>query len=556
LLSLALAACALGCDPEPSRYFGTTKPRHPPDEVWTNLGSEPEWIDPGKCSDSAGGTVIFNVFAGLTQSHPQTLQPMPDVAERWDVSADGRTYTFHLRPSVWSDGVALTAHDFEYAWKRVLDRATASKYASFLFPIENAEAFNRGEVGAAAVGVRALDDLTLQVTLAAPLPYFLQLTSFYTALPVPRHLIERLAREGKNPDLWTRAENIVSNGAFTLAEWNFRKDMLLAKNPRYWDAAHVRMRRVRLAMIDSANTTLNLYESGELDTIGTSALPSEFMDHLSRYADFERKPSLMTYFFWINTKRKPLDDVRVRRALNLAVDRRALVEFVTRAGQLPSADLVPEGLAGYRGPHTPIFDLAAARKLLAEAGYGPGRPLPKITLLYNTSEGHKQIAEAVAQMWKHNLGIEVELENQEWKVYLKTLKALDFQVARMGWVGDYADPYTFLELLTASNGNNHSNWSDPEYEALLRRANATLDRDARLALLSRAEALAMAAAPMVPIYVATRSELVKPYVMGHFINYQQRLLFKYWWIDTRYYDGVPAHRLPNTPPPLPGEASP
>jgi ABC-type oligopeptide transport system substrate-binding subunit len=548
--SLVLAlALVCGCERSSGKYFGTTKPRHGPNEAWTNLGTEPEWIDPGKAADSAGGHVILNLFAGLTQAHPKTLEPMPDVARNWDISSDGLVYTFHLRPTQWSDGTPLTAHDFEYSWKRVLDRATASKYASFLFPIKNAEAFNAGKASRDDVGVRALDDLTLQVTLENPVPYFLNLTAFYTLMPVPRHVIERLEKAGQNTDLWTRVENIVCNGPYTMAEWKFRQYMVFARNPRYWDAEHVKLARVRMLMIESVNTALNMYEAGELDSIGGSSLPSEFMDHLSHYGDFEQDKMLATYFFWINVKKPPLDDKRVRRALSLAIDRASLVKYVLRAGQAPSADLVPDGVGGYASLHSPIFDPEQARRLLAEAGYGPDHPLPTITLRYNTLEGHKQIAEAVQQMWKQHLGVSVELENQEWKVFLKTLQATDFQVARMAWVGDYPDPNTFLELLTKANGNNHSNWSNPEFEALLAQANRTQDAPQRLQLLHRAEALAMSEAPLMPLYVYTRSELTKPYLMGHFINMQQRLYFKYWWIDERWYAGTP-ERLPNSPPPM------
>lgn len=548
---LFVALALLGCEREPRDYFGTTTPRHGPDEIWTNLGAEPEWIDPGKCSEVSGGTLIFNLFAGLTQPHPGTLAPMPDVARGWDVSADGRRYVFHLRETQWSDGAPLTAHDFEYAWKRVLDRELASKYASFLYPLKNAQAFHTGAIGdAAQVGVRALDELTLQVELEDPLPYFLDLVSFYTAMPVPRHVIEKLEREGRNPDLWTRPEHIVSNGAFVLAEWKFRQSMLLRKNVRYWDAARVKPARVRLSMVESNNTTLNLYEAGELDYIGNSALPAEFIDHLASYRDFQRGPYLGTYFLWVNTRAAPLDDVRVREALSLAVDRDSLVRFVTRGGQDPTADLVPDGVAGYRGLGRSRFDPDRARRLLREAGYGPDRPLPEIVFRYNTSEGHKQIAEALQQMWKQHLGADVTIENQEWKVYLKTLQATDFQIARMGWIGDYADPFTFLELLASGNGNNHSNWTDPEYDQLLRDANRTQNAEARLALLRRAEELAMDAVPLIPIYVYTRSELVKPYLMGHTLNYQHRQLFKYWWIDRRWYDGPQRERRTAPPPPM------
>jgi len=611
------------CDPA-SEYYGETRPQHGPDEIWTNLGSEPEYIDPGKVSDSAGGEVITNIFAGLVEPHPVTLAPIPALAHRWEITESGSRYVFHLRASAWSDGTPLTARDFEYSWKRLLDPATASKYGGFLHAIELGEAFNVGAVwitglapaltepelrtflgedvslisriefvprlggvalfvdpavddadrvrralikradsatlgesvlranvaDASLVGVRAIDDATLEVRLTTPLPYFLDLLGYHVTSPVPRHVIERLQREGKNPDLWTRPEHLVCNGAYVIKEWKFRQYILFERNARYWDAANVKTSRIRFAMVDSYNTTLNLYKTGELDYVGAnSSLPAEFSDHLATFRDFHRDPYLSTYLFWLNTTRKPLDDVRVRRALSLAIDRTSLVKYVTRAGQIPSADLVPDGLRGYRGPRSPIFDPEAARRLLTQAGYGPGTKLPPITLSYNTSEGHKQIAEAVQQMWKQNLGVSVEIENQEWKVYLKNLQQMTFQMARLGWVGDYADPYTFLELLKTANGNNHSGWGDSRYDALLRQANATLDSDRRFELLRDAETLAMGQAPMIPLYVYTRSEMWKPYLMGQWPNYQNHHPAKYWWIDRRWYDGTPTTPLPNLPPP-------
>ena len=627
-LVLALIANAGGCTRGGSGYYGTTEPKHGPDEIWTNLGSEPEYIDPGKSSDHTGGTVILNLFAGVLQPHPASLEPMPEIGTSWTVSEDGRTYTFKLRESVWSDGTPLTAADFVWSWRRVLDPKTASKYSSMLYPIRYGEMFGSRAVlirglgatseadvkalversakiellrmapeldgafvvvagddderkvsrerlikalngtkhgektlsaaitDASIVGVRAPDPLTLEVDLESPVPYFLNLLCFSVTFPAPRHVIERLEREGKNPDLWTRPEHIVSNGAYTLAEWKFRQGLRFEKNPRYWDAKNVRTQRIRFTMVESYNTVLNLYEAGELDSIGSNAsIPAEFMDTLELTGDFTRSPQNSTYFYWINTTRPPLDDARVRNALRLSMDRQAIVEHVTRAGQVPTSDLVPNGLAGYEGPKSPIFDPERARKLLVEAGYGPDKPLPKITLTYNTSEGHKQIAEALQAQWKQHLGIQVEIENQEWNVYLRNLKSHNFQMARMGWIGDYPDPFTFLELLTKASGNNHSLWSDPKYEELLRRANLTQSQPERLALFKQAETLAMEQAPLLPIYVYTRSELNKPYLRGNVINYENRHILKYWWIDKRWYDGVQAeladHRLPPRPT-LPG----
>ncbi|HEX2677593.1 MAG TPA: ABC transporter substrate-binding protein [Polyangiales bacterium] len=619
-----LAACLAACTRGAPGYFGTTEPKHGPEEIWSNLSSEPEYIDPGKCADSPGGEVIDNLFSGLLQSHPATLEPMPDIAERWDVSEGGRRYTFHLRDSAWSDGVPLTAADFEYAWRRVLDPATGSKYATYLYPLRYAEQFNSravlvtgpgagdeatlrakitppvaemasirlapelggafvvigGEEGeraqrrervvsalnaaglsarltdATLVGVHAADPHTLVVDLEDPVPYFLSMIAYHTTRPVPRHVIERLAKAGQNTDLWTRPENIVSNGPYVLGESKFRQYMTLVKNPRYWDAAHVRTPKIRLSLIESYNTALNMYEAGELDLIGSNtSLPAEFMDRLQHYKDFQRAPSMITYLYWLNVKEPPLDDPRVRRALSMAVDRKSLVDHVTRAGQTASADLVPDGLGGYTGPHTPIYEPDKARALLAEAGYGPSHPLPRVTITYNTSEGHKQIAEAVQQMWRKTLGIEVEIENQEWKVFLKNLESTNFQVARMGWVGDYPDPYTFLELVRTGNGNNHSNWSYPPYDDLLRRANATQEPAARFALLKQAEQLVVEQVPVIPMYVYTRSEVTKPYLRGHVINYQTLSFYKYAFIDKRWYSGVPKDALPHGFPVLHPEAA-
>jgi oligopeptide transport system substrate-binding protein len=621
---LAMVACCVSCTRGDSGYYGTTEPKHGPDEIWVNLASEPEYIDPGKSSDHTGGTVIINVFAGLLQPHPVTLEPMPELAETWEVSDEGRTYTFHLRPSTWSDGTPLTAADFVYSWRRVLDPQTLSKYASFLYPVRYGEMFNSRAVlvkglgdtpeadlkalveksapidtlrmapeldgafvvvagaddargpareklvralqGASlaghklsasvvtsdVVGVRAPDPLTLVVDLEAPVPYFLNLVCFSATLPVPRHVLERLARENKSVDLWTRPEYIVSNGPYNLKEWKFRNFMLIEKNPRYWDVAHVRTSRIRWFMIESYNTVLNLYEAGELDSIGNnSSIPAEFMDTLRTTGDFSTAPLNTVYFYWVNTKVPPLDDARVRNALRLAIDRVSLVEHITRGGQVPSSDIVPDGLAGYEGLHSPLFDLDRARKLLAEAGYGPNHPLPTVTLTYNTSEGHKQIAEAIQAQWKESLGISVEIENQEWNVYLRNLKSHNFQLARLGWVGDYPDPFTYLELLTKASGNNHSQWSDPRYEDLLRRANQKIVKSERMALLRQAERLAVEEAPLLPLYVYTRAELTKPYLRGNVINFENRHLLKYWWIDKRWYDGVPTTPLDHGFPPRP-----
>jgi len=626
VLLILVLLVASGCNDSTSSFFGTTAPRHDDTILWTNNGSEPEWIDPGKCGESAGSTLVYNLFSGLLQPHPKTLEPMPDIATHWKKSEDGRTYTFYLRESTWSDGHPFTAHDLEWSWKRVLDPKTDSRYASFLWTLKNGEAFNRGataisnlppgttieeltnhlgpaiavekieldiedrqaflflksqddqkkamelmkdkpfkdillEVTPATrdhVGVKALNNLTLEVNLQNPIPYFLSVIMFYTTMPVPRHAIERLEKEGKNPELWTRPEYIVSNGAYNFKEWKFRQYMLLEKNERYWDSKNTRTRHIRLEMTDSYNTSLNIYKTGQFDWIGENMnLPSEFLQLLSKYSDYSRSPYLAVYFYWINTKAPPMDNPKIRQAMSLAIDRVALVNHITRGNQQPYGSLIPDGLAGYKGLDLPLFDPKRAKELIKEAGYNDPSEIPPITLKYNTSEGHKQIAEAIQQMWKKHLGITVEIANQEWKVFLKDIQAYDFQIGRMGWIGDYPDPYTFMELLVGANGNNHSNWKSPTYDNMLKEANSLNAPQARLDLLREAEAMAMKDTPVIPLYVYTRSDMWKPYVKGLWPNFQNRHPFKYIWIDTRFKPGLSDEELErlaaldNEPPPMP-----
>lgn len=634
LAPLFLAAL-LGCSNTDTRsatthgVYGVSAPLHGPEVVWSNNSGEPEYIDPGKCSEAIGGTIINNIFEGLTQRHPKTLASMPGVAKGWEISRDGLVYTFFLRRSFWSDGKPLTAADFEWSFKRVLNPKTASKYASFLHFIQNAKAYNTAavlltglppdttaeavrqavekmarvdEVGTAThlgahtsattgffvyvggegqkrragrrkllalttllgtpinseitpqsvVRARAKDEHTLEVHLEVPLPYVLDLFSFYTSMPVPRHIIEPWEAAGNNPDAWTKPETIVSNGAYILAEWKFRQYMLLRKNDQYWDKKNVRTPTIRLGMVNSYNTTLNLYKTGEFDAIGENdRLPSEFLDHLSGYKDFIRSPYLATYYYLVNTRSPPLDNRKLRKAMSLAIDRQSVVQYITRGGQTASSDLCPAGVGGYPGLKSKIYDPDRARALLKEAGYDNGAAVPPITLIYNTAETHKQIAVAVQQMWKDVLGVKVTIENLEWKVYQKRLRHHDFQLARRGWVGDYNDPFTFLELLSKYSLNNHSGWSDPRYDALLTKANKTLDRNLRHQILLQAEALAMDAAPLLPLYGYVRSEMWKPYMRGIWPNYTGNHFMKYWWVDTDYTPEKNPDRRPGDDPPPP-----
>jgi ABC-type oligopeptide transport system substrate-binding subunit len=590
--------CAAACRSTPTDGYGTATPQHALDTLWVNNGGEPESLDPALCAESVGGELVGNLFAGLVDTAPDDLHPVPDVATSWQIAADRLRYTFALRPTGWSDGTPVVAADFVYSWRRLLDPNTAARNASMLYVLQNGEAYalqwpylaaatastalatavaqrvpgshllaepqGRGvflvppgpaealpqqraalmavayddgnghrqrptPTPSALVGVVAHGTHTLEVVLERPVPYFLSLLAYTALRPVPGHVMHRLRAAGIDPTLWTRPEHIVSNGAYRLSGWRFKRDMTLTRNAHYWDAAHVALTHVQVLQIENAQTALNLYRTGALDWLGANtSLPAAYLNDLATYKDYHQDPLLSVYFYWMNTAVPPLDNVHLRRALSLAIDRGALVRRIVRGGQQPTADLVPDAVGGYRGLHLPQYDVVEARRCLAAAGYARGADVPPIALAYNTADSHRQIAETIQAMWQTNLGITVRLENQEWRVFLQNVVQRDFQIARMGWVADYPDANSFLhDVLSQAAGNNVSGWQDATFEALLLQANASGDAEQRLALLRQAEARALAAQPLLPLYVSTYATLVKPYVRGFVGNYLNRHAYKH-----------------------------
>jgi len=533
---LVFALAALGCAPagppaartaaSAVRYFGDVTP--PKDNVLRfNLGAEPETYDPGLAVGQPDGRVARILFEGLTREDPQTLEPLPGQAYRWKITPDGLTYTFHLRPGiVWSDGAPVTAQDFRWSWLRVLEPRNAARYASLLYPVENAEAFSKGAIhDENAVAIRAPDDSTLVVKLARPTAYFLYLTQFYTCLPVPRRTLER------HGNRWTQPRNIVNNGAFTLKYWRQNDHFEFVKNPRYWDAAHVRLDGLVAYTVDDLNTSTNLYKAGVFDWNPSGYIPSQFLPYLREYADFRHGNYQGVYFFSINVTRKPLDDPWVRRALNFAVDREAIANDLLKRSREPWGNFVPTGYPGYENPPGVRFDPERARECLARAGYPSGKGFPKISILFNTSEDHRRIAEAVQAMWKRELHIEVELSNQEWGSYLQATTALQYDVARRSWIGDYLDPNTFLSMYLTGDGNNRTGWGDARYDALIHAAADEVNAARRFAILREAEARLLDFGPVIPIYHYSTNELVKPYVRGIYQTALDIHPLTYVWID-------------------------
>lgn len=481
--------------------------------------TEAKDLDPSTTIGVPEARVEENLFEGLTAIDPFTEQIIPAAATAWKISPDGKIYTFTLRNDLkWSDGTSLTAKDFVASWERTLRPETAAEYAYQLYYIENAEAYNKGQIkDASQIGVKALDSLTLEVRLREPTPFFISLTAFHALYPTPTHVIAKL----KNQKEWTRPANMVCNGPFKLAEWNINQHIKLVPNEHYWDKKNVKLKEVYFYPIENLDTEEKTFQAGELDL--TANVPSlkipqyekEKIKNQDAYHPFKTTPYLGSYFFIFNTQKKPTDDSRVRKALALTIDRTLITERIVRGGQTPATHFTPPGCGGYsyNGP-TPLTasvgaaQIAEAKKLLAEAGYPEGRGMPKVEILYNTSEDHKRIAVAVQQMWKQNLGIDVGLFNQEWKVYLDTQKKRDYTISRYAWIGDYPDPNTFLDMYVTAGGNNNTGWSSTAYDQLIKKAAQTTDQKQRFEAFSQAEQILLDQMPIAPIYFMTKNTLV------------------------------------------------
>jgi len=468
---------------------------------------EPESLDPGVVTGVPEHRIISNLFEGLAVNDPKDLSPQPGMARSWTISKDGLIYTFQLRDAAWTDGRKVTAHDFVYAWERVLNPKSGAKYAQQLFYLKNGEEYNKGKVSDfGQVGVKAVDDKTLQVTLRAPTAYFLDLTTFYTLYPVPRWAIEAHGTD------WVKPGKIVSNGPFRLASWVPQRELVLEKNPAHWDAATTKLQKAIFIPTDDINTAYKQFLAGDSDWIPT--VPPAQIDSAKQRAEYYATPYLGTYYFRFNVTKPPANDVRVRKALSMAVDREALTKFVTKAGEIPTSSFVPT-MRGYEGVRGLPFDPAAAKKLLAEAGYADGKGFPKTELLYNTNELHRVVTQAVQQMWRDNLGLQVELVNVEWKVYLNQQAKLDYQISRAGWIGDYVDPNTFLDMWITGGGNNQTGWSNKRYDELIDRAGRTLDPKERMKLFNEAERLLVVdETPIMPLFTYVNKGMLSRKVKG------------------------------------------
>lgn len=457
-------------------------------------GAEPESLDPHLVSGVPEHRILAGLFEGLTIDDPVTAEPIPGVAESWTISDDGTVYTFKLREdAVWSDGVDITADTFVQSWRRMLDPATAAPYAWFpaMF-LENGAAVNAGEMPVEELGVRAIDEDTLEVSLVGPLPYVLGALTHYSFSPVPIHAIEEYG------DDWTLPENFVGNGPYVLEDWRPQEQLSIVPSDTYWDAEAVSLDRVIYLPIDDNNTMYNMFINGEIDWATT--VPLDQMDSAKLMDEYHVAPYLGTYYYVVQNEVEPFTDPRVRKALAMSFDRTTLVEQITKGGQIATTKMVPD-MAGYPGITGNEEDVEMAKQLLADAGYPDGEGFPEFEILYNTSEAHKKIAEYIQQQWQENLGITATLVNQEWGTYLATRRAGEFQVARAGWIGDYQDPNTFLDMFVTGAAMNGGRYSNPEYDRLIAQAAQMPDGPERFETLQRAEEIFITEDQgVIPIY--------------------------------------------------------
>ncbi|HEX8565302.1 MAG TPA: peptide ABC transporter substrate-binding protein [Pyrinomonadaceae bacterium] len=565
--ALALSGCSVPGNDEP--YFGKTKP--PTENVVRYIsGPEPESLDPQIGSTQVEQRIYLALYEGLIEYHPETLEPVPAIAENWDISPDSTVFTFHLRRNaLWSNGEPVTAKDFVYTVRRGLEPKLASRLAGQAYYIKNAKAFNDGEsfiqdpangeflsekgarltvpsdaksqaalfkqkpelesqiagkklipVAAEDVGIEAPDDFTVRITLEQPVPFFIKILAhnFFRIVP------EKAIKEHGNR--WTQPQNIVTSGAFRLKRWSPYHELVVEKNPFYWDAASVQLDEIKFYPVEDINTTMNLYKAGDVDATHNRSVPRSWLFFIQPKKDHQDEREASIEYYIINTTKPPTNDVRVRRAFALAIDKRVLT--VQRRNAKPLSSLVPPAIfSGYEPPQTEDFNPELSKKLLAEAGFRDANgnydaskfPVDQVEIAYNTSESNRFIAELIQAQWKQNLGITVPLKNMETKTYVSYATKLEYKgFARLGYAADYVDPYSFLSVFATAGGDNGTGWSSPRFKELLDKANQTLDNTERYRMLSEAESLFLSEQPVIPLVTSSTNWMKKPYVKGMYAN--------------------------------------
>ena len=481
-------------------------------------GSEPQGIDPHIVTGVPEHHILISLCEGLTIPNPNPDDMngyMAGTAESWSVSEDGKEYIFNINENArWSNGDPVTANDFVWSWKRILTASLGSQYPDMLYYLVGAYEYHNGLTNDfSEVGVKAIDQKTLKVNLKNPTPFFLGLLSHYSTWPVHKETVLKYGDIDDRNGEWTRPGNFVCNGPFQLKSWELNNKIVVEKNPYYYDASIVKLNEIHYYPVSNVMTEDRMFRAGQLHL--TSTLPSQKCPiYIEENPNLRIDPYMGTYFYRINTNHEALKDVRVRKALAYSIDRELLVDKVTKCGQIPAYSFTPPGSNGFE-PKTQIpFDPELAKSLLEDAGYSDENPFPKLEILFNTNEDHRKIALAIQQMWQVNLGIEIELVNQDWKVYLNREMIGDFQISRAGWIGDYEDPNTFLDLMRPNRGNNKTGWENKEYDELVEKANTINNQSERYEMLYKAEEILIDNMPIIPLYTYVRSYQLSPDVKG------------------------------------------
>ncbi len=496
-------------------------------------GDEPQEIDPHLTTGIPEFNIQKALFEGIVDKHPSNLSIQPGVAESWEISEDQLIYTFFFRENArWSNGDPVTAHDFVYSWERALRPELGSLYSYMFTYIKNADSFFRAEIDDfSEVGVKALDDRTLQIELNAPTPFFLQLLDHHSYYPVHPPTIEKFGGMIKRGSQWSRPGNFVGNGSFVLKEWKLNRILTVEKSPTYWDADKVRLKEIHFYPISNRSTEERMFRAGQLHI--TNRVPNEKIA-LYRETDpgsLNITPYLGTYFYRFNTRVKPLDDVRIRRALSMSINRPQIVENVTKGGQLPAYNLTPPNTNGFTAEARVEYDVETAKTLLAEAGYPDGEGFPKLEIIYNTDESHRMVAIAIQQMWKKALNIDITLANQDWQVYLDSETRGNYQISRAAWIGDYLDPNNFIDMFLTDGGNNRTGWGNAEYDRLVAAAAVAVTKEERFRFFQENERILLRESPITPIYTYTRVFLIKSSVKGWDENILDQHPYKYVYLQ-------------------------
>jgi len=525
-LILTIALITTGCASKSNDGAATNNFR-------INLSTEPPTLDPAQATDQISYTILNAIYEGLAIVDEQgNIQP--GVAEKWDISDDRLTYTFHLRKdATWNNGDAITAQDFEYSWKRVLDpnlEPKPSQYAYSFYYIKGAEAYNTGEGAVEDVAIQATDEHTLVVTLDSPVTFFGSLLSTPIYLPVHSSVKE-------NKAFAAQASTMVTNGPFTLTEWKRNTSITLEPNANYHSKEQIKFNKVTLTMVNDSNSELNMYQTNKLDYAGnpTGLLPTDQYEKLDKEKpdEFHKKGIASLYYYLLNTTKKPLTNIKIRQALAMSVNRKEITEKVTLGGQIPAYGLVPPGIKGikeeFRTEVPDQFfseDIEAAKKLLAEGLAEEGlTEMPEVTLSYNTHDLHQKVAEAVVDMWRKNLGIQVKIGNEEWGVYLGNRSAMNHEISRGGWGADYNDPISFVGLFTSKSGNNNTGYANPAFDALVEKVNSTDDQEVRMKTMAEAEKMLIEAYPIIPLFYYSNVYMLKPNVKGVYVDFKGDVQF-------------------------------